>query len=118
MGKLLSTMQPFRVATLPHWMTCQILRAVALNLQGLHHSDRVHLRPSENTDIYITVHNRSKISHEVAVKIIFRLWVTTVRGMVLKGRSTKKSENHCSTPQGLSTVVSPTTQPQSLACAL
>ena len=56
-----------------------------------------HLRPSENTDICITIHNSGKMSsYEVATKTV--LWlgggVTTTQGTVLKGLSIRKVENH------------------------
>lgn len=49
----------------------------------------------KNTDIYIVIHNSSKISYEIARKII--VWVGgghhVTHGTVFKGRSTRKVEN-------------------------
>lgn len=54
---------------------------------------------NENTpcvsDIYMTMHNSSRISYEVATKAILWLGVTTTRGTVLKGLGIRKVENHC-----------------------
>ena len=54
------------------------------------------LRPPENTDIYVTIHNSSKkkYSYEVAMKIVLWLGVSTAWS-VLKGRSIRKVENCC-----------------------
>ena len=53
-----------------------------------------HLRPSENTEIYIMIHNSSKISYEVATSFMVGGGVPTTWGTVLKGCSIRKVENH------------------------
>ena len=54
-----------------------------------------HLRPLENTDIYIMIHNRGENhSYEEAIKITLWLGVTTTWGTILKGGSVGKVENH------------------------
>ena len=52
------------------------------------------LTPSEISDIYITIHNSSKITVMIYI-IILWLGVTTTRGTALKGHSSRKGENHC-----------------------
>lgn len=47
--------------------------------------------------IDIMIHNSKKISYEVAAKIIFVVRGVTTRGIVLKGCSIRKTENHCLT---------------------
>ena len=82
-------------------------KAVVLNLwimtpfgikQPIHRS---HLRSLENTDIYIMVHNSSKISYEIATKIILWLVLTITWDSVLDSCSIKKVDKHCSKKSGI-----------------
>lgn len=59
-----------------------------------------HPRPSENTDICITIYKSSKnYSYKVAIKVI--LWLVGHQNMRnIKGHSTRKDENHCPNPLG------------------
>lgn len=53
---------------------------------------RGHLRPPENTGIYIMIHNSNKISYET--KTILWLGITTW-GTILNGWNVRKVESHC-----------------------
>lgn len=53
---------------------------------------RNQLKSSCISDIYNMIRNSSKISYEVAARVIF--WVITTQASVLKSQSFKKMENH------------------------
>ena len=46
-------------------------------------------------DIFIMIHNSSKITYQIATRIILWPGVTTAWGTVLNGHSIRKVENHC-----------------------
>lgn len=60
-------------------------------------SEAVSQRGPRNTFvIYIRIRNSSKISCEVATKIVLWFGVTTTCETVLKSQSVRKVDNHCS----------------------
>ena len=69
--------------------------AVFLKVDGPFH--RGHLRPLENTDIFTMIHNISKISYEVALKII--LWWGVVTASMRKFPKYRSKEAHLDTQE-------------------
>jgi hypothetical protein len=54
------------------------------------------LRPLENKDVYLRVHSRNQIIVTEDNENNFMAGVITILGTVLKGRSVRKVEDHCS----------------------